>query len=66
LLLGVVLATRLKVPPAILPVPIVDLALVAGLPAMELAPQLVPLRVLPPVIYASAVAMSWREMCLPL
>src|SRR6266536_4790833 len=31
------------------------------LPAVELAPELVLLLVLPPVIYSSAVAMSWRE-----
>ena len=37
------------------------LALIPGLPALELAPELVLLLVLPPVIYSSAVAMSWRE-----
>ena len=37
------------------------LALVPGLPSVELAPELVLLLVLPPVIYSSAVAMSWRE-----
>ena len=57
-----VLAARLKIPPAILLVLTgVVLALVPGLPTLELAPQLVLLLVLPPVIYASAVAMSWRE-----
>ncbi|MGH6853288.1 MAG: cation:proton antiporter, partial [Methylocella sp.] len=57
-----VLAERLKIPPAILLVLTgVVLALVPGLPALELAPELVLLLVLPPVIYASAVAMSWRE-----
>ena len=39
----------------------VVLALVPGLPTLELAPELVLLLVLPPVIYSSAVAMSWRE-----
>src|SRR5947207_7270866 len=39
----------------------VVLALVPGLPALELAPELVLLLVLPPVIYASTVAMSWRD-----
>ena len=39
----------------------VVLALVPGLPTVELAPELVLLLVLPPVIYSSAVAMSWRE-----
>jgi monovalent cation/hydrogen antiporter len=57
-----VLAARLKIPPAILLVLTgVVLALVPGLPALELAPELVLLLVLPPVIYASAVAMSWQE-----
>src|SRR6185369_1316446 len=39
----------------------VIIALVPGLPAVELAPELVLLLVLPPVIYSAAVAMSWRE-----
>jgi monovalent cation/hydrogen antiporter len=57
-----VLAARLKIPPAILLVLTgVVLALVPGLPTLELAPEFVLLLVLPPVIYASAVAMSWRE-----
>jgi Na+/H+ antiporter len=57
-----VLAARLKIPPAILLVLTgVVLALVPGLPTLELAPELVLLLVLPPVIYSSAVAMSWRE-----
>src|SRR5271170_1385134 len=57
-----VIATRLKVPPAILLVLAgVILALVPGLPAVTLAPEVVLLLVLPPLIYSSAVAMSWRE-----
>lgn len=57
-----VLAARLKIPPAIpLVLTGVGLALVPGLPTVELAPELVLLLVLPPVIYASAVAMSWKE-----
>jgi Na+/H+ antiporter len=57
-----VIATRLKVPPAILLVLAgVVLALVPGLPAVTLAPEVVLLLVLPPLIYASAFAMSWRE-----
>src|SRR3989442_1328562 len=57
-----VIATRLKIPPAIpLVLTGVGLALVPGLPTVELAPELVLLLVLPPVIYSSAVAMSWRE-----
>jgi monovalent cation/hydrogen antiporter len=60
---GVALAARrLKMPPAILLVLVgTALALIPGLPAMELAPEVVLLLVLPPVIYWSAVAMSWRE-----
>jgi monovalent cation/hydrogen antiporter len=57
-----VAAARLKIPPAILLVLTgVALALVPGLPEVNLAPELVLLLVLPPVIYSSAVAMSWRE-----
>ena len=57
-----VVAARLKIPPAILLVLAgVILALIPGLPTVELAPELVLLLVLPPVIYSSAVAMSWRE-----
>jgi Na+/H+ antiporter len=55
-------AKRLKVPPVILLVLTgVVLALVPGLPAVRLAPEFILLLVLPPVIYSSAVAMSWRE-----
>src|SRR2546430_1031065 len=57
-----VLAARLKTPPSILLVVIgVLLALIPGLPTIELAPELVLLIVLPPVIYSSAFRMSWRE-----
>src|SRR6266852_2856416 len=57
-----IIANRLKIPPAILLVTTgIILALVPGLPSVELAPELVLLLVLPPVIYTSAVAMSWRE-----
>jgi CPA1 family monovalent cation:H+ antiporter len=57
-----VVAKRSKIPPAILLVLTgVVLALVPGLPAVRLAPELVLLLVLPPLIYSSAVAMSWRE-----
>jgi CPA1 family monovalent cation:H+ antiporter len=57
-----VAAKRLKVPASILLVLTgVALALVPGLPTVRLAPELVLLLVLPPVVYASAVAMSWRE-----
>jgi Na+/H+ antiporter len=55
-------AVRLKTPPAILLVLTgILLALVPGLPRLELAPDFVLLVVLPPLIYSSAVAMSWRE-----
>jgi CPA1 family monovalent cation:H+ antiporter len=55
-------ARRIQIPPAILLV-IAGLALafLPGLPAMELAPQLMLLVILPPVVYWSAVTMSWRE-----
>jgi CPA1 family monovalent cation:H+ antiporter len=57
-----VIADRLKIPPAILLVCTgVILALIPGLPTVKLAPEFVLLIVLPPVVYSSAVAMSWRE-----
>src|SRR5260221_11717209 len=57
-----VVASRLKIPASILLVLTgIVLAIVPGLPTVELAPELVLLLVLPPVIYSSAVAMSWRE-----
>src|SRR5262245_47931598 len=57
-----VIANRLKVPPSILLVLTgVVIALVPGLPPVELAPELVLLLILPPVIYNSAFLMSWRE-----
>jgi CPA1 family monovalent cation:H+ antiporter len=57
-----VAARRLKIPPAILLVLTgIMLALIPGLPRLELAPEVALLVVLPPLIYSSAVAMSWRE-----
>jgi monovalent cation/hydrogen antiporter len=57
-----VVAARLKIPPAILLVLAgVLLALIPGLPTVALAPELVLLLILPPIIYSSAVSMSWRE-----
>ncbi|MCI0598464.1 MAG: Na+/H+ antiporter [Beijerinckiaceae bacterium] len=57
-----VAAARLKIPQSILLVLAgVVLAVIPGPPTVELAPELVLLLVLPPVIYASAVEMSWRE-----
>jgi CPA1 family monovalent cation:H+ antiporter len=57
-----VLAKRVGIPPSIILVLTgVLLALVPGLPAVRLAPNVVLLLVLPPVIYSASVAMSWRE-----
>ena len=62
-LVGVaVVSNRTKIPTAILLVLAgVVLALIPGLPSVELEPELVLLLILPPVVYSSAVAMSWRE-----
>ena len=55
-------ARRLNVAPSILLVIAgVGLALVPGLPRIELAPELVLLGILPPLIYSAGVSMSWRE-----
>ena len=57
-----VAAQRLNVaPPILLVVAGVALALVPGLPSLELAPHFVLLVILPPLIYSAGVAMSWRE-----
>jgi Na+/H+ antiporter len=57
-----VLALRLRIIPSILLVSIgVVLALIPGLPGIEIAPDFVLLVLLPPIIYSSAVSMSWRE-----
>jgi Na+/H+ antiporter len=62
LVIVAVLAQRLKTPPAILLVIAgIGLALVPGLPRIELAPELVLLVLLPPLIYSAGVSMSWRE-----
>jgi CPA1 family monovalent cation:H+ antiporter len=67
LLLGVlaavaVIARRLNTSSSILLVLAgVVLALAPGLPRIELAPEVVLLGILPPVIYSAGVAMSWRE-----
>src|SRR5690349_8619543 len=56
------LARRIKTAPAILLLLAgIVLALVPGMPALELPPELVLLLVLPPLIYSASVAMSWRE-----
>ena len=57
-----VIAVRIDIPASILLVITgVALALLPGLPAVQISPEVVLLLVLPPVIYSSAVAMSWRE-----
>src|SRR5579863_7387572 len=67
LLLGVlvvvaVVARRLQTAPSILLVVAgIALAVIPGLPRIELAPELVLLGILPPLIYSAGVAMSWRE-----
>jgi len=62
LVLVAVAAKRLKVAPSILLVIAgVAMAFVPGLPKVQLAPELVLLVILPPLIYSAGVAMSWRE-----
>jgi monovalent cation/hydrogen antiporter len=57
-----VLARGLNTAPSILLVIAgIALALLPGLPRIELAPELVLLGILPPLIYSAGVAMSWRE-----
>jgi monovalent cation/hydrogen antiporter len=57
-----IVARRLNTAPSILLVIAgIGLALAPGLPRIELAPELVLLGILPPLIYAAGVAMSWRE-----
>jgi CPA1 family monovalent cation:H+ antiporter len=62
LVIVAVIAQRLKTPPSILLVVAgILLAVVPGLPPVELAPELVLLVLLPPLIYSAGVSMSWRE-----
>src|SRR4030095_2793215 len=57
-----VVAQRIKTAPSILLVVAgVALAFIPGLPTIELAPELVLLVILPPLIYSAGVSMSWRE-----
>jgi CPA1 family monovalent cation:H+ antiporter len=57
-----VLARRLNIAPSILLVATgIGVALIPGRTTIELAPQVVLLMILPPLIYSAAVAMSWRE-----
>src|SRR5580704_13667093 len=59
-----VAARRLNTAPSILLVIAgIALALVPGVPRITLAPELVLLGILPPLIYSAGVAMSWREFC---
>jgi Na+/H+ antiporter len=62
LALVAVVAQRLNTAPSILLVIAgIALALIPGLPPVELAPELVLLVLLPPLIYSAGVSMSWRE-----
>jgi len=62
LVAAALIARRLNTAPSIVLVLAgVALALVPGLPSIELAPELVLLVILPPLIYSAGVAMSWRE-----
>jgi NhaP-type Na+/H+ or K+/H+ antiporter len=55
-------ASRSKLPPAIVMVLVgLALAVTPGLPQVEIAPELVLLLVLPPLVYWAGVTMSWRE-----
>ncbi len=57
-----VAAKRFNVAPSILLVAAgIGMAFVPGLPHVQLAPELVLLVILPPLIYSAGVAMSWRE-----
>ena len=57
-----VAAKRLNISPSILLVIAgIGMALIPGLPKIELAPEVVLLVILPPLIYSAGVAMSWRE-----
>ena len=57
-----VAAKRLNVAPSILLVVAgIGMALVPGLPKVRLAPELVLLVILPPLIYSAGVSMSWRD-----
>src|SRR5262247_3023287 len=57
-----IIARRFNIAPSILLVTAgVMIALIPGLPRIELAPELVLFGILPPLIYLAGVAMSWRE-----
>jgi monovalent cation/hydrogen antiporter len=62
LVAAAVIARRLNTAPSIvLVIAGFALALIPGLPSIELAPELVLLIILPPLIYSAGVSMSWRE-----
>src|SRR5215831_15761874 len=62
LVAAALIARRLNTAPSIVLVLAgVALALVPGLPPIEIAPELVLLVILPPLIYSAGVSMSWRE-----
>src|SRR6478672_5492214 len=57
-----VAAKRLNIAPSILLVVAgIGMAFIPGLPKVRLAPEVVLLVMLPPLIYSAGVAMSWRE-----
>ena len=56
------LARRLNLAPSILLVAAgIGITFIPGLPKVQLAPEVVLLVILPPLIYSAGVAMSWRE-----
>ena len=62
LVIVAVVGKRLNIAPSILLVIAgIALAVIPGLPRIALAPELVLLGMLPPLIYSAGVAMSWRE-----
>src|SRR6267143_78019 len=62
LVLVAIVARRFNIaPPILLVIAGILLALTPGLPRIELAPELVLLGMLPPLVYSAGVAMSWRE-----
>jgi monovalent cation/hydrogen antiporter len=57
-----VVSRKLHIAPSILLVVAgIAIALIPGLPGVTLAPELVLLAILPPLIYSAGVSMSWRE-----
>src|SRR5665213_1116382 len=57
-----VAAKRLNISPSIvLVIAGIGVALIPGLPRVELAPEVVLLVILPPLIYSAGVSMSWRD-----